>query len=202
MFILKELFKRDTLTNQGEELSKMIRQKMLRSDELCLVDFAGIANVTPLFFQDFIFPLVLEFGGHIIDNKLKFNNLKEHHLVAYRAAISQISDYMDKLSSRQTSPFGDISDLTLELLLKARELSRTDPAATHAIFGFNSDMIESFAAMDIETIRGIAGAGVICFELRLSPEFATRLAALDPSEIDVFLNVVGGLEDVYEFGYA
>ena len=185
-----------------QELSKMIRQKMLHSDDLCLVDFAGIANVTPLFFQDFIFPLVIEFGGHVVDNKLKFNNLKEHHLAAYRAAISQISDYMDKLSSRQTSPFGDISDLTLELLLKARELSRTDPAATHVIFGFNSDMIESFAAMDIEIIRRIANAGVICFELRLSPEFATRLAALDPSEIDVFLNIVGGLEDVYEPGYA
>ena len=202
MFSLKELFKRDTLDNQGQELSKMIRQKMLQSDDLCFVDFAGIDNVTPLFFQDFIFPLVIEFGGHVLDNKLKFNNLKEHHLVAYRAAISQISDYMDKLSSRQTSPFGDISDLTLELLLKAREMSRTDPAATQVVFGFNSDMIESFAVMDIELIRRIANAGVICFELRLSPEFATRLAALDPSEIDVFLNVVGGLEDVYEPGYA
>ena len=202
MFSLKELFKRDSLDNQGQELSKMIRQKMLQSDDLCFVDFAGIDNVTSLFFQDFIFPLVIEFGGHVVDNKLRFNNLKDHHLAACRTAINQISDYMDRLASRQTSPFGDISDLTLELLLKARELSRTDPAATHAIFGFNSDMIESFAAMDIETIRGIAGAGVICFELRLSPEFATRLAALDPSEIDVFLNVVGGLEDVYEFGYA
>ena len=202
MFILKELFKRDTLTNQGEELSKMIRQKMLQSDDLCFVDFAGIDNVTSLFFQDFIFPLVIEFGGHVVDNKIKFSHLKDHHLAAYRAAINQISDYMDRLVSRQTSPFGDISDLTLELLLKARELSRTDPAATQVVFGFNSDMIESFAVMDIELIRRIANAGVICFELRLSPEFATRLAALDPSEIDVFLNVVGGLEDVYEPGYA
>jgi len=63
-------------------------------------------------------------------------------------------------------------------------------------------MAKSLSNMDIELIRRIANAGVICFEPRFSPEFAARLAALDASEIDVFLNVVGNLEDFYESGYA
>jgi hypothetical protein len=202
MLSLKELFKRDALDNQGKELSKIIRQKMLRSDAVCLIDFAGIANVTPHFFQELIFPLIIEFGSHDLDNKLKLNNLNDQHLVAYRLAADQVGDYMDKLSFSQKSPFGELSDITFELLLKARDLSRTDPEATQTVFGFNSDMAESFAAMDIETIRRISNSGVVCFELRLSPEFATQLAALDPSEIDVFLNIVGGLDDIYEHGYA
>jgi hypothetical protein len=88
------------------------------------------------------------------------------------------------------------------LLIKARELSRDDPSAAQVIFGINSSMTGSFANMDIELIRRIANAGIICFEPRLSPEFATKMAVLDASEIDVFLNVVGDLEDIYESEYA
>ena len=203
MISLKELFKSDILTNQGTRLSKIITEKLINSEDKCLVDFDGVSNVSPLFFQDFIFPIVIEFGSHALNNKLRLINLKDDHLISYRAACDQTSAYLDKLSARQTISCGDISDLTLELLIKAREeLSRLDTSAAQAIFGINSSMAKSFSNMDIELIRRIANAGVICFEPRFSPEFAARLAALDASEIDVFLNVVGNLEDFYESGYA
>ena len=198
MYILKELYKRDTLSAQGNDLSKKIRQKMLRSDDDCWVDFTGIVAVTPVFFQDLIFPLVIEFGGHVIDSRIKFKNPKDHHLAAYKAAIDQTSDYMDKLCSRHISAFGGLSDIIFELLLIARDLSRSDPDSARVIFGFNSDMLKSFAAIDIDTIRRISNAGAICFEPRLSPEFIQQLTTLDPSEVDVFLNVAGSLRDVYE----
>lgn len=202
MISLKELFKSDILTNQGTRLSKIITEKLINSEDKCLVDFDGVSNVSPLFFQDFIFPIVIEFGSHALNNKLRLINLKDDHLISYRAACDQSSDYLDKLSARQTISGGDISDLTLELLIKARELSRLDTSAAQAIFGINSSMAKTFSNMDIKLIRRIANAGVICFEPRFSPEFAARLAALDASEIDVFLNVVGDLEDFYESGYA
>ena len=63
-------------------------------------------------------------------------------------------------------------------------------------------MAKFFSNMDIELIHRIANAGIICFKPRLSPEFSARLAALDASEIDVFLNIVGDLKDFYEPGYA
>jgi hypothetical protein len=202
MICLKGLFKREILNNQGTRLSKIITEKLLNSEDECLVDFAGVATVSPLFFQDFIFPIVIEFGSHALDKKLRLINLKDDHLASYRAACDQSSAYIDKLSARQTRSFGDLSDLTCELLIKARELSRDDPSAAQVIFGINSSMAESFANMDIELIRRIANAGIICFEPRLSPEFATKMAVLDASEIDVFLNVVGDLEDIYESEYA
>jgi len=201
MISLKELFKSDILNNQGTLLSKIITEKLINSEDKCLVDFDGVSNVSPLFFQDFIFPIVIEFGSHALNNKLRLINLKDDHLISYRAACDQSSDYLDKLSARQTRS-GDISDLTLELLLKARELSRGDTSAAQAIFGINSSMAKTFSNMDIKLIRRIANAGVMCFEPRLSPEFAARLAALDASEIDVFLNIVGDLEDFYESEYA
>lgn len=201
MICLKGLFKRDILNNQGARLSRIITEKLINSENECLVDFEGISNVSPLFFQDFIFPIVIEFGSHALNNKLILINLKDDHLISYRAACDQTSAYLDKLSARQTRSCGDISDLTLELLIKARELSRRDPLAAQVIFGINSSMAGFFSNMDIELIRRIANTGIICFEPRLSPEFAARLAALDASEIDVFLNIVGDLEDFYESGY-
>ncbi|MCX7101344.1 MAG: DUF4325 domain-containing protein [Methylobacter sp.] len=202
MISLKELFKSGILTNQGTRLSKIITEKLINSEDKCLVDFDGVSNVSPLFFQDFIFPIVIEFGSHALNNKLRLINLKDDHLISYRAACDQSSDYLDKLSARQTRSYGDISDLTLELLIKARELARLDPSAAQTIFGINSSMVKTFSNMDIELIHRIANTGVICFEPRFSPEFAARLAALDASEIDVFLNIVGNLEDFYEPGYA
>lgn len=64
-------------------------------------------------------------------------------------------------------------------------------------------MIESFANMDIDQIRRVSSAGIICFEPRFTPEFAAKLAAMEASEIDAFLNVVGDLdiEGVYESEY-
>lgn len=202
MISLKELFNRDTLNNQGTRLSKIITEKLINSEDECLIDFDCISDVSPLFFHDFIFPIVIEFGGHALNNRLRFINFKDEHSSSYQAARDQISVYMDKLSVRQTRPVCDISDLNIELLIKARELSRRDPSAAQVIFGINSSMAGFFSNMDIELIRRIANAGIICFEPRLSPEFAARLTALDASEIDVFLNIVGDLEDFYESEYA
>jgi hypothetical protein len=198
MISLKDIFKPNALNHKGGQLSKIIRGKLIGSDDECLIDFAGIPAISPLFFQEFIFPLVIEFGGHVLDSRLKLVNLNAEHLAAYQMACDQTSDYIDKLSAQQTGLFGDLSDITLELLLNAREMSRSHPSLAQAIFGLNSGMAASFAAMDIGMVRRIANAGIICFEPRLSPEFAARAAALDASEIDVFLNIAGGLAGVYE----
>ena len=202
MICLKRLFKHQTLNNQGTRLSKIITEKLTNSEHECFVDFDGVSNVSPLFFQDFIFPLVIEFGSHALNNRLRLINLKDEHLSSYQAACDQTSAYMDKLSTRQARSFGDISELTCELLIKARELSRRDPSEAQVIFGINSSMAGFFANMDIELIRRIANAGIVCFEPRFSPEFTAKLAALDASEIDIFLNIVGDLEDIYEPGCA
>ncbi len=198
MISLKQLIKRDNLNEQGAHLGQFVTEKLINSDDVCEIDFTGVSTLSPLFFQDFIFPLVIEFGCDVIEKRLQLFNLTGQHRAAYRAACDQSSAYRDQLSARHRSVFGDISDLTLELLIKVRELSRNDPASAQVIFGINSDMMASFAQMNMELIRRIANSGLICFELRLSPEFAAKMAVLNASEIDVFLNIVGGLEGVYE----
>jgi hypothetical protein len=203
MISLKGLFKRNTLNDQGARLSKIVTGHLVNSDEQCLVDFDGVSTISSLFFQDFIFPLVIEFSGETITNRLKLINLSDEHVAYYQLACEKSSDYLDRVAARQTRPFGDISDLTFELLIKARELSRRDPSAAQVIFGINNGMIESFANMDIDQIRRVSSAGIICFEPRFTPEFAAKLAAMEASEIDAFLNVVGDLdiEGVYESEY-
>ena len=198
MISLKQLIKRDNLNEQGAHLCQYVTEKLLNSNDVCEIDFTGVLTLSPLFFQDFIFQLVIEFGSNVIEKRLKLFNLTDQHRAAYRAAIDQSTTFMDQLAARQTTVFGDISDLTLELMIKVRELSRNDPDSAQIIFGINSDMMASFAQMNMELIRRIANSGLICFELRLSPEFAAKMAVLNASEIDVFLNIVGGLEGVYE----
>ena len=198
MIALKQLIKRDNLNEQGAHLCQYVTEKLLNSNDVCEIDFTGVLTLSPLFFQDFIFQLVIEFGSDVIEKRLKLINLTDQHREAYRAACEKSSAYIDQLAARQTTVFGDISDLTFEMLIKVRELSRNDPDSAQIIFGINSDMMASFAQMNMELIRRIANAGVICFELRLSPEFAAKMAVLNASEIDVFLNIVGGLEGVYE----
>lgn len=202
MICLKRLFKHDTLDNQGIGLSRIVAEALNALEDECLLDFDGIANVSPPFFHDFVFPLATEFGGHVLDNKLILINIEADHFASYRAARDQASDFMGNLSVRRATSMDDMSVLTCDLLVKARELARRDPSAAQAIFGINGGMAEFFANMDIKQIRRVANAGIICFEPRFSPEFAARMAALDASEIDVFLNVAGGLKDFYGPGHA
>jgi STAS-like domain of unknown function (DUF4325) len=204
MISLKGLFKRNTLNDQGTRLSRIITENLVNSDEECLVDFDGVSSASVLFFQDFLFPLVLDFGSETVTNRLKLVNLKDEHLASYQEACSKTSDYMERISARQKRPFGDISDLTCELMIKARELSRHDPSEAQVIFGISGGMIASFANMDLDQIRRVANAGIICFEPRFTPKFAAKLAALETSEIDVFLNVVGQIEmeGIYDSEYS
>ena len=200
MISLRGLFKRNTLNDQGTRLCRIITENLINSDEECFIDFDGISSVSTLFFQDFIFPIVLELGSETVTNRVKLLNLNDEHLASYQLAIAKSSDFTDRFFARDTRPFGEISDLTCELLIKARELSRRDPSAAQVIFGISGGMIKSVANMDIDQIRRVSGAGIICFEPRFTPEFATKLAALEASEIDAFLNVVGHIEmeGIYE----
>lgn len=201
--MLKKIYRRKRLNSEGSDLSRIVTERLLTSDQICRVDFESIDNVTVVFFQDFLFPLVLEFGSETIKSRVHLMNLSDEHHLVYEEAFLKSSDYMDRIATRSTKTFGDISDITCDLLIKAREISRRDPSAAHIIFGLGSGMIESLANMDIEQIRRVASSGVICFEPRFTTEFASKLAALQGDEIDVFLNVVGSIdmEGVYESEY-
>lgn len=203
MILLKKLYRRKMLNSEGSDLSRVVTERLLTSDQICRVDFDSIAKVTVVFFQDFLFPLVLEFGSETITSRVHLMNLSDDHHLAYEEAFLKSSQYLDRVAARDTKTFGDISDITCDLLIKARELSRRDPSAAHIIFGLSSGMIESLANMDIEQIRRISSSGVICFEPRFTTEFASKLAALQGDEIDVFLNVIGSIdmEGVYESEY-
>jgi len=203
VILLKKIYRRKTLNSEGSDLSRIVTERLLTSDKICQVDFDSIDKVTVVFFQDFLFPLVLEFGSTTIKSRVHLMNLSDEHHMAYEEAVSKSSQYLDRIAVRDTKTFGDISDITCDLLIKAREISRRDPSAAHIIFGLGFGMIESIANMDIEQIRKISSSGVICFEPRFTAEFASKLAALQGDEIDVFLNVIGSIdmEGIYESEY-
>lgn len=203
MILLNKLYRRKMLNSEGADLSRVVTEKLLTSCQNCEVDFNSIDKATAVFFQDFLFPLILEFGSETIKSRVHLLNLSDEIHLNYKEAFLKSSDYMDRIATRTTKTFGDISDLTYDLLIKAREISRRDPSAAHIIFGLGSGMIESLANMDIEQVRRVAASGVICFEPRFSTEFASKLAALQGDEVDVFLNVIGhiDMEGIYESEY-
>ena len=203
MILLKKIFKRGTLNSEGTELSRIVTERLLNSNRVICVDFESIHKATYVFFQDFLCPLVLEFGSETITKRMDLVNVSDEINLSYQEAFLRSSEYLDRAAARHAIAFGDISDITFELLIKARELSRKDPSAAHIIFGLNSGMIESLANMDIDQIRRISCSGVICFEPRFTPEFVSKSAAFNTDEIDNFLNVIGGIdmEGVYEPEY-
>lgn len=198
MISIKAIFKRETLHRQGTLLTKIITQKLVSSSEVCEIDFDGITHIEPVFFQEFIFPLTIEFGSDVLKERLNFLNLNAEHLAIFNEACNGAGPYIENLFVRYNKSFGDISNITCELMIKAREIARRDEMAARAIFGINKDMIGLIANMDIEMIRRISNAGLICFEPRFSIEFAAKMASLEASEIDMFLNIAGNIEGVYE----
>ncbi|MFM8341655.1 MAG: STAS-like domain-containing protein [Methylomonas sp.] len=201
--MLRKYFKRTVLNSEGATLSRIVTEHLLSSDKLILIDFDSISKVSSIFFQDFIFPLILEFGHETVTRRMDFINLSDEIHLTYQEAFSKSSEYIDRIAARHTRTFGDISDITFELLIKARELARRDPSAAHIIFGLSSGLIESLASMDIDQVRRVSCSGIICFEPRFTPEFASKLAALSVDEIDAFLNVIGGIDmdGVYDSEY-
>lgn len=197
MIILKKILKSNF---NGYNLSRIVAGKLLESDsdEECVIDFSNVSKLSCEFFKDFIYPLTIDFGGDVLNRRLRLINLDEESFTQYELALEHSEDYIDNLYSKQRSPFGDISDISLELILIARELSRKDQNLAQVVFGLNKGMAKFFANMDIESIRRIANAGLICFEPRLSPEFAARAALFEVTEIDAFLNIAGSFGDFYE----
>jgi hypothetical protein len=194
MISLKGLFKRKTLNDNGERLYKAIAEKFVTSSQECFLDFDGISHISVVFFQDFIFPIIVEFGSEAVCHRLKFINIKDEHMAVYRVALSKSSEYMERMAANNTSGIDDLSDITFELLIKARELSRHDPSAAMVMFGFSKEMVAIFSTMDIRQIRRISAAGIICFEPRFTAEFASKLATLNTSEVEIFLNIIGDIQ--------
>ena len=200
MISLKILFKRTTLNDQGKQLYTVIAEQLLNSSTECHVDFEGIVKVSLVFFQDFIFPLITEFGSETVSYRLRFINIKAEHWALYQEACTKSSDYMDRIAVNHNRGFGEILDITCDLLIKAREVSRRDPLDAMVMFGLTKQMAAIFSIMDISHIRQMSAAGIICFEPRFTPKFASKLATLKTSELDVFLNIIGDIkmDAVYE----
>jgi hypothetical protein len=199
MINLKFLFNRQTLDQQGALLARKVSTHLLNNSTKCFIDFEGISQVTPFFFKTFIFPLVIEFGSHAIDKRLVLNNMSVEHRFSYRSAILTSADYIDDLCEKNDFNSNDISDITFELMIKAREVSRINKTSARLLFGLNDSMIESISKMDLETLRKFSNSGIISFQPRFSCEFTEMFSALEPSEIDVFLNSVGNLDKLYDY---
>lgn len=200
MISLKGLFKRKMLNDNGERLYKAIAEKFVTSSKECCLDFDGISQISVIFVQDFLFPIILEFGSDAVSHRLKFINITDEHIVVYRVALTKSREYLERMAANNTGGIDDLSDITFELLIKARELSRHDPSAAMIMFGFSKQMVAIFSTMDIRQIRRISAAGIICFEPRFTAEFASKLTTLNISQVEIFLNIIGdiGIDAVFE----
>ncbi|MDO8941070.1 MAG: STAS-like domain-containing protein [Methylicorpusculum sp.] len=198
MISLANMFNKMTLSvEQGKRVHKMTREYLLTHDEPVVIDCAGIGELTAGFFQQLIFPLVAEFSGQIINNRVVMLNLSDAQLDIYQAACDQAGDYVDELLVEH-APTNEIADISLDFLIMAREMARMDPDKARIVFGLNTAMIEVIVLMDYETMCQIAKSGVMCFQPRFSHFYARNLANDELSPIDVFINISSKLERIYE----
>lgn len=195
---LKDIFKTNILSGQGTLLSKIVAKNLHKSNDVIHVDFEGIVDVKPIFFQEFLFPLVSEFDDEELGTRLKLINLTDDHQKAYKKAYDDSNIQIERLFGQYHQDFIDFSDITCEFLMKAREILKREPAMGQAVFGLDSTMGEIVANMNFGMIRRIANSGLICFAPRFSAEFAEKLSTLELSEIDAFLNIAGDMTGIYD----
>jgi hypothetical protein len=193
MVQLKQLFKNDALVGQhGKKIRKLVRKSII-NEEHVHIDFVGIKSVSLDFFQELMLPLVIEFGSTSVQLRLRFLNIHDELSEIYSTSLKQKDEFIDNYFTQKITRSDEIYNLTLGFLLKARELLRTDPVMANFVFGIGKEMSDALITMDIESLQKIASSGVICFEPRISLEFAAKAAAMEPEEIDVLLNVAGSM---------
>lgn len=197
MIFLRDLFRYESLHEEGEHLSKLVIIELSKCKTVS-IDFLNIKNATASFIWDFTYPIIFEFGDNVFTENIILINMDPKIKDLFDFIIDKILDCI----SRKHNKFTDISDISYDLLFKAREYSLNDPISAKLIFGLNDSMCDLFSNMDMKTIRRIANSGIICFEPRFSSEFASILARMDTSEIDIFLNSAGTLCEIYEPGFS
>ena len=83
-------------------------------------------------------------------------------------------------------------DINLTLLLKAREIARSNSRLAKLIFGIqNDEIIALLVKIPVEDIRNLAKSGWICFGLRFSEAFLKEAAGSGATELDSLLNMAG-----------
>ncbi len=107
-------------------------------------------------------------------------------------------------STRSRGSLRELSALAAEFLMQARDMCLNDPAGAKVVFGLDELLSDTVAHLTMRQIQAVADSGIFCFQLRFSPEFADRLAAIDTSELDIFLNAAGhaDFEDVFDDEHA
>ena len=187
--------------NDGQDLAHRLLGALANSDEHYFLDFSGLHDIPSPFLQQLLTPLAQQYGPEYVKQRINPINMDEQTASAYTDALALQNHEIE--NAHETLPFGDLSDITLDVLFKAREMARQDPSSAQLLFGVDSTMVKVLARMSFDQIKRASSAGIFCFQLRFTPEFATRLSALDASGVDVFLNVVGdyNLEGVYARQY-
>ncbi|WP_347990194.1 hypothetical protein [Methylomonas sp. AM2-LC] len=188
MIEVHKFLKKQTGHSPTNSILSAIVSHLINYDSDCLVDLAG-TKVKYEWFQDIVLPLIAEFGGNVISQRLKFINLTDELDNEYRFGMQNIDSYFERRKNLASPNCGDISDITFEHLIKCREVSRRDPIMALAMFGISDEMLSTYQLMDIDTIKRISSAGIICFKPTFTDEYLSRISALNSSEIDVFLNL-------------
>jgi hypothetical protein len=156
------------------------------------LDFSDVSSVAPEFFQAMLAELIAEFGANHVTNKIIVTNLSDSNYIAYQQAIQECSNRIvcEISTAMQSGEMNELSTISFNLLMKMRELLRTDPQSAKLIFNLDENSSETLKSMDFKTMLRIANSGMLCFQPKLSTEFLS-LFTKDTSEMDVFLNQAG-----------
>ena len=171
-----------------EEISSRIARAFNASMKITLY-FDGVQEVTEQFFQELFFPLIAEYGAEVVKERLGFANLGKFGDAMEHALDADA--YIDrKQGILECEGDQEIFEINLSMLIKARELCRTNRVCAKAIFGMkDDDLIAAISEATYGQLQHLARSGWLCYAPRFSIQ--TLLTSIGREPIDALLTLSG-----------
>ena len=178
----------------GKIIRCMVREAFGNGQKVT-VDFDGLEEASPGFFEEWTLPLVAEYDADYLAESLKAVNLSPALEAAMREAFSKAEAYVDRLTRKgkiECDP--EIYDLNVAWLTKARELARENPLLAKLMMGIEQDeMLAAISRLSMEDIQKLARSGWLCFMPRFTSAFLGEMSAMGFDEVDTLMALSGSI---------
>ena len=181
-------------TCHGKSLARLARE-CFTSHQTLIVDFDGVGAISQGFLQELFLPLVAEYGADFISSELKITNVgpdvDEAMKSAFNAgALNHFFDQQENLLNQAGD--GEIYDMNLAWLIKARELARENGMLAELVMGIGDEALRvAISQLSINDIQQLAQVGWLCFAPRFTANFLQDLLTRLHDVVDVLLGLGG-----------
>lgn len=178
--------------NHVTPLLKQIRPIMANAEPVGL-DFSGVKEADVCALQQTLLPLVSEFGGGFVRRLIRFTNHNEAVAISIRNSLRHVDEFIqDEVNylHPDTGVDQEIYDLNVALLIKCRELARTNPLLARLQFGLTSDSLAAaVAGLTTPQIQELAKTGINVFKPNFDEKMIETITRMDLGDASILIGI-------------